>query len=98
MPASVRQGVRLTALVTLTLGLALPTSGAEALRSTPAMTSAVTSTGLPRAAEPGDGRPVGEWTVVPHGDGDYTVRWTSPTTLPVTDDRAVFTQEGADVA
>ena len=98
MPASVRQGVRLTALVTLTLGLALPTSGAEALRSTPAMTPAVTSTGSPRAADPGDGRPVGDWTVVSHGDGDYTVRWTSPTTLPVTDDRAVFTQEGADVA
>ena len=97
MTAPVRQVVRLTALGALALGLALPTGGAQAVPAVSSTPSPGASASL-QATASGDPQEVGEWRVVSHGDGDFTVRWTSPTPLPVTDDRAVFTQDGADVA
>jgi hypothetical protein len=95
MIGTVRPGARLGALVAGVVALAMPIGGASAL-SAPAAAAAPRSGTL--EATSGDPDQVGAWKVVAHGGGAYTVSWTSPRSLPVTDDRPMFTRAGEDVA
>src|SRR5262245_22106160 len=84
MIGSVRPGVRLAALVAGVATLAMPAGGASAVPVPPV--DAELRTATPAAAS-GDPDQLGTWKVADHGGGAYTLRWTSPSSLPVTDDR-----------
>ena len=89
--------LRTAAVTALVLGLAASGQAwSDATATRPASTSESGLTGNLHAADPDP--TVGHWKVTQTANDAYTVTWTAPEALPVTDDRPVFETDGTQVA